>query len=154
MKVRLNFLVISFIGCIILFSCKDDDDNSCRNEYVEYRNIEDFSNCQETLWNITLNTTENYVIVHNQQEFEQFVNTLNCSVEIDFGLYDLIIGSHYISPEADFDYEVIDNCAENKLYILVRIMNSQSSEIEEKAVFQVLVPKLRHGETVQINFAT
>lgn len=153
MKIILKILIVTFIGLMSLFSCKDDDD-MCSNAYVEYKNIEDISNCQETLWNFTLNTEENFIIVRNQEEFEQFVNAENCSVEIDFSDYDLIIGSHYISPEATFDYEVIDNCSENELYILVRLINDQTTGSDEKAVFHVLVPKLIGGENVQVNFAS
>lgn len=154
MKFKLNFSIIFLIGFIWLASCKNDDDNSCSNQYVEFRNIEDISNCQETLWNFTLNTVEDYVIIRNQEEFVQLVNVQNCTVEIDFSEYDLIIGSHYISPQANFEYEVIDNCTENKLYILVKLINDQSSIGDEKAVFHVLVPKLTNNKTVQVNFAT
>lgn len=153
MKIKVNLIIICIISSVCLISCNNDDD-SCSNERVEFRNIEDVSNCQETLWDLTLNTVEDYLIIRNQEEFEQFVIAQNCTIEIDFTRYDLIIGSHYISPEASFDYEVINNCEENYLYVFVKLLNNQPSEIENKAVYHVLVPKLENGQTVQINFGT
>ncbi|HUH35696.1 MAG TPA: hypothetical protein VL022_07695 [Moheibacter sp.] len=145
---KISYLLI-FLS--VFFSCQNDDD-FCSNQYVAFKQIEEISDCQNTLWNFTLNTDESDIIVRNQQDFEQYVNTGDCAVQVDFNQYDLIIGTQYVAEATKFEYTVVDVCEENQLYLHVRILNANLNDFEKKAIFHVLVPKLNNGQSVQITF--
>ena len=101
----------------VIFSCKNDDD-VCVNEYVNFTSIENTSDCENIMWEYTLNTNDDYLIIRSHEEFSQLVNTSDCDAQINFDEYSLIIGSTYVSSGTTFDYEVIYNCSENNIYML------------------------------------
>lgn len=140
-------IIILFIGCI---SCHDDDD-ACTDISLNTTSLESAYNCNETKYQMDIDLTDNYVIIRNSSDFDELV-TGNCVPEIDFSMYDLVIGKKGLAHgNTSIDYELIEDCTHGNQTLRVTFNQNETTEAPN-LTYHSLIPKLgeEQGVTVEI----
>lgn len=139
------FVISLLLVCI--FSCSKKDD--CKEEQISIKNFESDYGCRNTKYTLQLNLHDDITVVRSKESYDSLVSG-NCHPDIDFSLYDLVIGILTISNSNDtILYDLHRTCpgAELTLTIdLIQLAVTQPSTI----VYHALIPKLGDEESLNI----
>lgn len=144
MKKSILFLVMS----LLLFSCKKDDD--CTDTVVNTTSLEDEYGCYNTKYTMEVDLSETYIIVRNQQDFENILLSDNCKPIIDFAIFDLVIGKKGLSNgNSSIDYKLIEFCETGNETLTVTF-NSNMQTNAPRITYHALIPKLKDGQELTV----
>jgi hypothetical protein len=146
---KTNFFYFSVIlGLLILSSCESSNSNNdCTPQTLPVKSLETEYGCTNTkyqLYNIVVG--DNFIIIRNQNEFNNWTDDLGCRPEIDFDTYDLVIGKKQLtSGNQSIQYQYMDDCTEKTLTVtFVQDETTFAPEI----IFHALIPKLEPTEQI------
>ncbi|MDW5289250.1 hypothetical protein [Formosa sp. PL04] len=147
-----RFLLIAILS-IAVFSC-DEDDNDCVDTVFVTTSLEEVYGCVDTENEMYVpSAAENtYTVITNQADFESQVEG-TCMPEIDFEMYDLIIGNYVLtSGYSNIIYELSEDCDSQELELDVTF-NITDVAVTQDVTYHVLTPKLENvaGLTVDID---
>lgn len=143
-----NAIVVCLVS-IALSSCIVDD--SCDDSIINTTSLEAEYGCSDTRYNLEVDLDDTYMIISNQNEFDQYVSG-DCHPNIDFETYDLIIGKRLLSNGNDsIDYRFTYVCNSEKLHLTV-IFKQNETLIAPNVTFHALIPKLRSGQEIMVGY--
>ena len=145
--------VFSLLFLLVFSSCHIDldDEGDCNIPDILLlpNSLEDEYGCSDTRF-LEVALSEDYALVRSQEEFEALVTGEECSPEINFTKYDLVIGKKGLpSGNASIDYELGYTC--NRGELLLQVTFNQNDYLEAPNVtYHALIPKLSEGEYVSV----
>jgi hypothetical protein len=140
-----TIITISIFFLVMLSGC-----DKCKDKTISSKQFEDVFGCVDTKHNLTVDLTDACIIIRSDEEFNSKV-TGTCHPDIDFTLYDLVIGKQSTANEVDtilYKYGTV--CPENELTLAVDIVQSLITT-PENIVYHALVPKLGDEQGLQVN---
>ncbi len=147
MKIELKYFLM--IGALLMFSCSSDDE--CSNTEITLTDLEAEYGCTSTKYQMDIDLTNDFTIIRTQSSFDDLV-TGNCSPQIDFDRFDLIIGKQVVTTgNVSLDYKLMNNCVNNRLDLTITSVQGLTTVVEN-LTYHVLVPKLNDKETVDVVF--
>lgn len=136
------------IALAALVSCGNDHD--CVPAESEVKTLESEYGCSDTRYGLHIGLTNDFMVIRSGQDFANKV-TGNCSPQINFSSYDLIIGKKGLSSgNASIDYKLIKDCS-NGLRLQVTF-NQNATLIAPNITYHALIPKLGDQETLNVEF--
>ena len=110
MKMKYTAVVLILIICFS--SCKKND---CKEELRSAKHFESEFGCVNTKHDLIINLTNNVMVIRSKDDYDTKVSG-TCHPEIDFTLYDLVIGKQATTYRNDtilYDYRIA--CPEDQL---------------------------------------
>jgi hypothetical protein len=150
LKLQMKNLILIFSILLLTVSCKKQSTNTCDPGLVPYKSLYSEYGCSLFVDDTNINYAT-FVIIKNQTDFD---NTIirNCSPNIDFDIYDLVIGRKQFASGIDsIDYAIFKNCENNRIDINATVTRLDSDDAPE-IVYSCLLPKLQLNEAVNVNF--
>ncbi len=145
MKMKYSFVVLMLMICIS--SCKKDD---CKEELRSAKHFETEFGCVNTKYDLSIDLTNAVTVIRTKDDYDTKV-TGTCHPEIDFTLYDLVIGKQATTYRNDtilYDFRIA--CPEDALNLSVEIIQS-ATNVADEVVFHAMIPKLGDEELLYIN---
>jgi hypothetical protein len=141
----LSLLVLALIGC----NNNDDNNNNCVPQEIAVTSLETEYGCTNTKFQLYNSVTVgNFIIIRNQQDFDQITDDINCRPQIDFATYDLILGKKQLTTGNEtIQYQYMDDCDGKKLTVTF-IQNE--TLFAPTLIYHALVPKLEANETIEV----
>ena len=106
--------------------------------------------CENTKHTLLIDTVNACVVIRSKESYDELVSGI-CHPEINFSLYDLIIGKQSTGNWNDtilYDYR--KTCPENNLTLTIEIVQSDLT-LADNVVYHALIPKLGDEETLYLN---
>lgn len=144
------FYFISILIISMFLSCDNNDDNNdCTPEQIAVKSLETEYGCTNTkyqLYNIVQG--DNFIIIRNQNDFDNMTDDINCRPQIDFETYDLILGKKQLTTgNQSIQYLYMDNCTGKKLTVT---FFQDETLFAPTIIYHALVPKLGANETIEV----
>ena len=142
----MKYLTI-FLTCILAFnSCKRDN---CKDELRTIKNLETEYGCVNTRHSLQINLSNDFSIIRSKTSYDNLV-TGSCHPEINFSIYDLVIGKQFMGNLCDtifYDFRKV--CPKNELTLTINIRQSALTQ-PDNVVFHALIPKLGDEESLTV----
>jgi len=141
----------SIIMAVFFFasvSCTKKDD--CKETLLSIKHFESEYGCENTKHTLLIDTVNACVVIRSKESYDELVSGI-CHPEINFSLYDLIIGKQSTGNWNDtilYDYR--KTCPENNLTLTIEIVQSDLT-LPDNVVYHALIPKLGDEETLYLN---
>lgn len=101
----LRLLIFSI--CLSFISCLSNEE--CFASEIDTQSIDNIYGCEETHNKLKIKDGKNFYLIKNQEDFSAVVES-ECSFEIDFDKYDLVIGKKFqFIPHRIELYKTCDN---------------------------------------------
>lgn len=141
------------IKCMIILSiafASQSCDKECEDKIVEITSLENEYGCTDTQYQTQISLYEQFIILSNQEDFEAQAEG-PCQPEIDFTLYDLVLGKKGLTSGYDsIEYELIEKCESGDQELTVTF-TLNATMIAPVVTFHALIPKLEIGQTLTVN---
>jgi hypothetical protein len=119
------------------------------DELFSVKHFETEYGCQETKHNLSILLTDSCTIIRSKADFDSKVTGI-CHPDIDFSLYDLVIGKKTSSNQNDtIIYDLRKTCPDNQLTLTVEIVQSDLTQ-PDNVTYHALIPKLGNNESLSI----
>ena len=138
-------ITISFFFLVLLSGC-----DKCKEKTMSTKHFESEYGCADTKHTLIVDLTDAGMIIRSKEEFDSKVSGI-CHPDIDFNLYDLVIGKQSTCNMVDtvlYDYGT--DCPDAKLTLNVDIVQSDITT-PDNVVYHALLPKLGNGEDLTLN---
>ena len=143
MKYPLLFIATT----IWIFSCTEKDD--CKELVIPTIHFESDYGCPDTRHSLIINLTDECIIIRSKESYDSQVSG-SCHPEIDFTLYDLVIGKQSSgNNNASISYDFRKACPEQELILTVDLIQGLLT-VPDNVVYHALIPKLGDEETLNI----
>jgi hypothetical protein len=140
-----SVFVSAFLICI-LSCCKKDN---CKEELVTIKHFETEYGCANTRFSLQIDLNNECTIIRSKETYDSKV-TGSCHPEIDFSLYDLIIGKQSTGNFNDtILYDLRRTCPEKALTLTVDVIQSDLTQ-PSTVTYHALIPKLGDEENLNI----
>jgi hypothetical protein len=134
-----------FLICILSCSKKDD----CTEAVMTTRHFESDYGCVNTKFTLQIDLNNDAIIIRSKETYDSKV-TGTCHPEIDFSLYDLVIGKQSTSNFNDtIIYDYRRTCPDKKLTLVVDLVQSDAT-MPSTVVYHAIIPKLGDKESLNI----
>ena len=138
-------ITISFFFLVMLSGC-----DKCKEKTMSAKHFESEYGCADTKHTLIVDLTDAGMIIRSKEEFDSKVSGI-CHPDIDFALYDLVIGKQSTANEVDtILYEYGTLCPDDELTLSVDIVQSLITT-PDNVVYHALLPKLGDGEDLTVN---
>jgi hypothetical protein len=142
------FYVVIFISGL---ACTKKD--NCKEVLLIVKHFETEYGCMETKHNLSIDLTDSCTIIRSKTDFDSKVSGI-CHPDIDFSLYDLIIGKKTSSNQNDtIVYDLRKTCPDNQLTLTVEIIQGDLTQ-PDNITYHALIPKLGDEETLRISITS
>ena len=142
-KIIINTLILIFV----LSSCKKDN---CNETPIATKHFESEYGCVNTKRTLLIDLSNDCTIIRSKTDYDSKVSG-SCHPEIDFTLYDLVIGKQASGNENDtIKYDLRRTCPKNELTLTVDIIQSAATK-PDNVVYHALIPKLGDEEGLKVN---
>lgn len=143
MKYSLLFVAILF--CLLSCSKKDD----CKEQTLTLKHLEDEYGCPDTRHSLIVNLTNNCILIRSKESYDSQVSG-TCHPEINFTLYDLVIGKQATANSVDtIIYDLKRTCPKSELTLSVQIIQGLET-VPDNVVYHALIPKPGDEESLNI----
>ena len=116
----------------------------------EAKSLETLYGCENTKNLLEIDTSEVFVIINTQQQFENLVSG-PCMPQVDFTTYDLLIGEQGLSSGNNtITYEETQDCTTDILEVTVTFNQNETAEAPT-LTFHILVPKLSNPNSTTVD---
>ena len=144
---KMNIIKTFFILTLIL-SCNNDDTCGYPN-WVTPNNLENEYGCVDTKYQMDIELNDDYIIIRSQQSFDELI-TGDCSPQINFLIYDLLIGKKELTTgNASINYYLMKHPCNGQFYLEVNFYGNQTTEASN-LTYHALIPKLNNNEIINI----
>lgn len=145
MKFKIFFLPVLFLA---ITSCSNNDDN-CKDKIINTTSLESEYQCTNTKNDLDVELTEDFIVIRDQTDFNSRVAG-NCNPDIDFSIFDLVIGKKKLTTGNDsIEYELTENCEAGK-YVLNVTFNQNESTVAPNLTYHRLIPKMAQGKELTV----
>jgi hypothetical protein len=144
---KMKYSVAVLILMISIFSCKKND---CKEELKSTKHFESEFGCVNTKHDLLVDVTNNVIVIRTKEDYDSKISG-TCHPDIDFALYDLVIGKQATGYQNDtilYDYRIA--CPEDQLTLTVNIVQS-AVNVADEVVFHAMIPKLGDEEPLYIS---
>jgi hypothetical protein len=142
MKLQLLATVL-FVS--ILCSC-----DKCRETTIATKHFETEFGCEDTRHTLAIDLNNECTLISSDGDYDSKVSG-TCHPEVDFSLYDLVIGKQAIPNEVDtIYYQYGIKCPENELTLSVDIIQSGTAG-PDNVVYHALIPKLGDEQPLSVS---
>jgi len=144
---EMKYLIVVLALLAGLSSCNKND---CKEELRPVKHFESEFGCVNTKHNLLVDVTNNVIVIRTKEDYDSKVSG-TCHPDIDFSIYDLVIGKQataYMNDTILYDYRIA--CPENKLTLTFDIVQSDVN-VADSVVFHAMIPKLGDEEPLYIN---
>src|SRR4051812_47631404 len=119
--------IISIFSILLLTgSCKKQNNDPCIPEPISYKSLYSEYGCSLLPWEVNINY-EKFVIVRDQVAYDSTLNG-QCSANIDFNTYDLVIGRKQFATLQSIDYAVSRSCNDNSIAINANVESGLTAD--------------------------
>jgi hypothetical protein len=140
--------VIISLMLVCLLSCSKKDD--CKEEKISFRNFDRDYGCKNTKNTLQLNLNDDITILRSKESYDNVVSG-SCHPDIDFSLYDLVIGKLMVSNVNDtIRYDLQRTCPGSKLELLIDLVQLDVAQ-PSTIVYHAIIPKMGDEETLNIH---
>ena len=137
-------ITISFFFLVMLSGC-----DRCKEKTMSTKQFESEYDCGDTKHTLIIDLTDEGMIIRSKEEFDSKVSGI-CHPDIDFNLYDLVIGKQSTGNMVDTVlYDFGTDCPDDKLTLTVDIVQSAITT-SDNVVYHALLPKLGDGEDLTL----
>jgi hypothetical protein len=129
-----------------LASCKKND---CNEKILTTKHFESDYGCQPTKYSLVVDLQNRAKIIRSKESYDKEIAG-PCHPEINFSIYDLVIGKQSSVNTNDtiiYDYRSV--CPNNVATLTVDIVQSLLAE-PDNVVYHAIIPKLGDEETLNI----
>lgn len=145
---KYKILFIAFLICLL--SCNKKDD--CKEQQIALKHFESDYGCADTRHTLNINLNNNCIIIRSKEAYDSQVSG-SCHPEIDFALFDLVIGRQTSgNNNASITYDLRKTCPENELSLTVDLIQGLET-IPDNVVYHALIPKLGDEESLNIKIS-
>jgi hypothetical protein len=136
-----------FIAIVSILSfCKK---NECKDSQIATKHFETDYGCQNTKHSLIIDLTDSATIISSKVDYDAKVSG-GCHPEIDFSIYDLVIGKQKSGNLNDtILYDFKRTCPDKELTLTVDIIQSALT-VPDNVVYHAIIPKLGDKETLNI----
>lgn len=143
---KMKYVIAVLALMVGISSCKKND---CKEELRSTKHFESEFSCVNTKRDLVIDLTNNVTVIRTKVDFDSKVSG-TCHPEIDFSLYDLVIGKQASANWNDtILYDLRIACPEDQLTLTVDIIQSAVTT-PDNVVYHALIPKLGDGEALSI----
>lgn len=144
-------IILSVIILITGLACTKK--NTCEEELYAFKNLETEYGCLLTKRNLNIDLTDSCTIIRSKEDYDSKV-TGACHPDIDFSLYDLVIGKKTSSNQNDtILYDLRKTCPDKLLTLTVEIVQSGLTQ-PDNVTYHALIPKLGEKESLRITISS
>jgi len=141
MKYPILILSMLLLGII---SCEKSDDD-CTDTTLNTTSLEAEYGCIDTKYQMDVELSESHIIIRNQLDFTELVSG-SCQPDIDFSVYDLVIGKQGLTSGNDtIYYKLIENCETGNEFLTITFIQDATT-IAPTVTYHALIPKLEDGQ--------
>jgi hypothetical protein len=143
-----TIIICAFLLCILSCSKKDD----CKEEQMTVKHFETEYGCENTRFTLQIDLNNDCTIIRSKEAYDSKVAGI-CHPEIDFSLYDLVIGKQSSGFWNDtILYDLRRTCPEKELTLTIELHQLEVTT-PSTVVYHALIPKLGDEEilNIQIN---
>lgn len=145
MKMK-SSIIPGLIFLCLLSSCKKDN---CTETMITEKHLESEYGCVNTKRTLSIDLNNDCIIIRSKADYDIKVSG-TCHPEIDFSLYDFVIGKQASGNENDtIEYDFRRSCPKGELTLTVDIIQSAATR-PDNVVYHALVPKLGDEEALNI----
>jgi len=145
MKMKSSILYGLIVICI-LSTCKKDN---CTETLLTEKHLESEYGCINTKRTLSVDLNNDCIIIRSKTDYDNKVSG-SCHPEIDFSLYDLVIGKQASGNENDtIEYDLRRVCPNDELTLTVNIIQSDATRPDNVA-YHALIPKLGDEEALNV----
>lgn len=144
------FKISALLLLFLTVACSNDDDSSCENTTVELTSLEMEYGCVNTPYTLDINLQNTFSIIGSQGAFDALTEG-DCSPQIDFETYDLIIGKQGLTNGFEsIVYTATQDCNTNAVNLNVNI-TLDATTIAPNITYHRLVPKLTNPQATTVD---
>lgn len=130
----------------ISVSCSEED---CDGQTYEALCLDDMG-CANTLYQLQLMSTNDFELIQNQEEYLSMIEG-NCQPEIDWKIYDLVVGTESLTNGiAGISKTYRMDCTTNQLNLTVNIQLNLTT-LAPTITWSSLIPKLKDNESLFVS---
>ena len=135
---------------ILLFCCSPNDQEPC-DTMLDVKSLESEYGCENTIYSIDITLKDTFTIIRSQESFEQqVIDRANCNPEIDFSVFDLVIGKQFGETLVyKIEYELVRECQTKELKLTVKIFWGDATQ-PSNPTYHALIPKLIDEEEIEV----
>ena len=132
---------------ICIMSCTKKD--NCKEEIMNVKNFETDYGCVNTRFSLIIDLNNDCTIIRSKESYDSQVSG-TCHPEIDFSLYDLVIGKQSTGNFNDTTlFDLRKTCPDKKLTLTIDIIQLDITQ-PSTVVYHALIPKLGDEESLNI----
>ncbi len=144
-KMKYKILFSAFLICLL--SCNKKDD--CKEQQIALKHFESDYGCADTRHTLNINLNNNSIIIRSKEAYDSQVSG-SCHPEIDFGLFDLVIGRQSSGNiNGSITYDLRKTCPKNELTLTIDVIQGLATT-PDNVVYHALIPKLGDEESLNI----
>ncbi len=133
---------------MLLYCCTPIEKDPC-DTLLDIKSLESEYGCENTKHLIDIALTDTFKIIRSQSSFDSLVSG-PCKPQIDFTMYDLIIGKKGLSMgNQAITYELVRDCKTNMLMLTVTFIQNEAT-VALNITYHALIPKLKDEETIEV----
>ncbi|MBF6607158.1 MAG: hypothetical protein ITG00_00275 [Flavobacterium sp.] len=138
------FTLISFL----ILACSKDDD-PCSDTTLIPKSLESEYGCTDTKYQMEIDLAGDFTIISDQANFNALV-TGSCLPEIDFSMYDLVIGKmNFTSGNTSIEYVLETECETRDQNLVVTFYQNMTAHAPN-LTYHALIPKLDGGQDLTV----
>jgi len=142
---KYKILFSAFLICLL--SCNKKDD--CKEQPIALKHFESDYGCADTRHTLSVNLNNNATIIRSKEAYDSQVSG-SCHPEIDFALFDLVIGRQSSgNNNASITYDLRRTCPDKELTLTVDLIQGMAT-VPDNVVYHALIPKLGDEESLNI----
>ena len=139
--------IICFVLFATLLSCGSEDD--CSGNLQDVLCLDDFG-CPNAAFLVSIESQQEFQLIRNQEDFDIMVFT-SCDVQIDWEVYDLVIGAIGLSSGLmNIEKSIRTNCLLNQ-NLLDIVINTNITASADRITWQAVIPKLADDESLFVD---
>lgn len=140
---------IIFFSALLICILSCSKKNDCREEVMSVKNFETDFGCTNTRFSLIVNLTNECTIIRSKESYDSQVSG-TCHPEIDFSLYDLVIGKQSTGNFNDTVlFDLRKTCPDKELTLTIDVIQLDITQ-PSTIVYHALIPKLGDEESLKI----
>jgi len=142
-----SLIINTLILIFFLSACKKDN---CTETILTVKHFESEYGCTNTKHTLMIDLNNTCTLIQSKEDYDSKV-TGTCHPDIDFTLYDLVIGKQSSGNLNDtILYDLRHKCPEDELTLTIDIIQKALTQ-PDNVVYHAMIPKLGSGESLKIN---
>jgi hypothetical protein len=140
--------IIILTALLSIVSCNKKD--NCIETQMTTKQFDSEYGCSDSKNTLKIDLVNNVTVIRDKTTYDSEVSG-GCHPEIDFSVYDLVIGKQSIDyPNDTITYDLRNACPDNILTLTVNLIQSSVAE-KDTVVYHALIPKIEDQGNLTVN---